>query len=103
MNHTAQAVFVDVDDTLVRSSGAKRIPMPQVIAAVRRLHAQGARLFLWSTGGADYAQATARDLGLESCFVAFLSKPDVYIDDQAAAAWRNCRHVLPGNAGSLSW
>lgn len=35
-------VFVDVDDTLVRSTGAARIPMPEVIAAVRRLHATGA-------------------------------------------------------------
>jgi len=31
-------VFVDVDDTLVRSVGTKRIPMPAVIAEVKRLH-----------------------------------------------------------------
>jgi hydroxymethylpyrimidine pyrophosphatase-like HAD family hydrolase len=46
-------VFVDVDDTLVRSVGAKRIRMPGVVAAVRKLHAEGAQLYLWSSGGSE--------------------------------------------------
>ena len=93
-----RVIFVDVDDTLVRSVGTKRIPMPQVIAAVRGLAAQGARLYLWSTGGAAYARSTAVELGLCDCFVDFLPKPDVYIDDQTVQEWRDCRHVLPANA-----
>lgn len=91
-------VFVDVDDTLVRSAGVKRIPMPPVIARVRELHSQGVVLYLWSSGGAEYARASAVELGIEDCFVAFLPKPDVYIDDQAVHEWRYCQHVLPGNA-----
>lgn len=36
---TQMVVYVDVDDTLIRSSGTKRIPMPRVIERVKRLHA----------------------------------------------------------------
>ncbi|WP_430540518.1 DUF705 domain-containing protein [Pseudoxanthomonas japonensis] len=91
-------VFVDVDDTLVRSAGTKRIPMPPVIARVRELHQQGVAMYLWSSGGADYARASATELGIEDCFLAFLPKPDAYIDDQPVHEWRYCQHVLPGNA-----
>jgi len=91
-------VFVDVDDTLVRSAGTKQIPMTAVVEQVRALAQQGAVLYLWSTGGADYARSMAQELGLEACFEGFLPKPDVYIDDQPVHEWRNCRHVRPGNA-----
>jgi predicted HAD superfamily phosphohydrolase YqeG len=91
-----RTVFVDVDDTLIRSVGAKRIPMPGMIAKVRQLKAEGACLYLWSSGGAEYARASAEELGLESCFTAFLPKPDLYIDDQPVHEWRGCRHVYPG-------
>ena len=96
-NHPA--IFFDVDDTLVRSVGAKRIPMPGVVRAVHSLHEQGAELYLWSSGGAAYARATAQELGIAHCFVAFLPKPQVYVDDQPVHEWRFCRHVIPANAG----
>jgi predicted HAD superfamily phosphohydrolase YqeG len=96
-----RVVFVDVDDTLVRSVGTKRIPMTSVIARVRELHAAGVALYLWSSGGADYARSSAVELGIESCFIAFLPKPDAYLDDQAVHEWRYCLHVLPGNAEQL--
>lgn len=88
-------VFVDVDDTLVRSIGTKRIPMPRVIERVRALHAEGAVMYLWSTGGAEYARASAAELGISQCFVGFLPKPNLIIDDQAVADWRSCTHELP--------
>lgn len=94
-----RVVFVDVDDTLVRSVGTRRIPMPPVVSRVRELHAQGVALYLWSSGGAEYARASAVELGIEDCFLAFLPKPDAYLDDQPVDEWRFCRHVLPGNAG----
>jgi phosphoglycolate phosphatase-like HAD superfamily hydrolase len=94
----ARVVYVDVDDTLIRSVGSKRIPMPGVVDQVRALHASGAVLYLWSSGGSEYAQATATELGLKEIFAAFLPKPDVYIDDQPAHEWKYCRHVLPGNS-----
>jgi len=93
-----RVIFIDVDDTLVRSIGTKRIPMPSVVERVRSLHKEGASLYLWSSGGADYARASAAELGIETCFLAFLPKPDVYLDDQSVEEWRYCKHVLPVNA-----
>jgi predicted HAD superfamily phosphohydrolase YqeG len=93
-----RVIYVDVDDTLVRSYGTKRIPMPQVIARVRELKAAGATLYLWSTGGAAYCESTARELGITACFDGFLPKPHVYIDDQPVAEWRDCSHRYPMQA-----
>lgn len=93
-----KVVFVDVDDTLVRTVGSKRIPMPSVIAQVRRLFDEGATLFMWSSGGADYCRNTAIELGLTKCFSGFLPKPTTYIDDQSLQEWRDCRHFYPMQA-----
>ncbi|HZL95023.1 MAG TPA: hypothetical protein VFB99_15315, partial [Vicinamibacterales bacterium] len=86
---------VDVDDTLVRSVGRKRIPIPSAIERVRTLHREGAQLYLWSTGGADYAKATAAELGLADIFVGFLPKPTIIIDDQEVHEWRGIVHERP--------
>ena len=94
-------VFVDVDDTLVRSVGTTRIPMPAVVAQVRRLHAEGATLFLWSSGGADYCRNTAEELGLSEFFSGYLPKPTSYIDDQPVQEWRDCRHFYPTQAAEI--
>lgn len=98
---SAEIVFVDVDDTLVRSAGSKRIPMASVVEHVSALKRCGATLYCWSSGGAAYAQEVARDLGLEDCFVAFLPKPTIMLDDQPPAEWRLCRYVHPFNVGSI--
>ena len=94
-----RVIFVDVDDTLVRSVGTKRIPIPSVIARVRELFDSGAALYLWSSGGAEYAKSSAEELDIADCFLAFLPKPDAYLDDQEVHEWRYCKHVLPENAG----
>jgi len=88
-------VYVDVDDTLVRSVGTKRIPMPAVIEHVRTLSDAGAVLYCWSTGGADYAKTAATELGIVDCFTGFLPKPNVIIDDQDVSNWRGCIEVGP--------
>ena len=86
-------VYVDVDDTLVRSAGTKRMPIPSVVAHVKQLAAQGGvELYCWSTAGAEYARATARELGVENCFVAFLPKP---------MSWLMTRKSVFGSG--LSW
>jgi len=90
-------VFVDVDDTLVRSAGSKRIPIPAVIQHVRDLHTQGAVFFCWSAGGADYARQSAEELGVAACFTAFLPKPNVFIDDQSVADWPRSILVHPSS------
>jgi hypothetical protein len=63
--------------------------------SARSLHAEGAVLYLWSTGGADYAQSVANDLGIETCFAGFLPKTALIIDDQAVQDWRDCKHERP--------
>ena len=88
-------IYVDVDDTLVRSFGTKRIPMTPVIERIKKLHAQGAQLYLWSSGGGEYARASAQELGISHCFLAFLPKPTLMIDDQPLGEWRDLTHQFP--------
>jgi hypothetical protein len=82
MNERTLVAYVDVDDTLVRSIGNKRIPIPNVVRHVRQLFEEGVELYLWSTGGAEYARGTAYELGIGDCFRGFLPKPQVIIDYQ---------------------
>jgi hypothetical protein len=91
---------VDIDDTLVRSFGSKRIPMTPMVEHVKNLHSEGAVLYAWSSGGGEYARTVAQELGLGDCFTAFLPKPHVMIDDQPPAEWRSTVHVHPGVAPS---
>ena len=88
-------VYVDIDDTLVRTVGTTRIPIPATIAHVRALYDQGAVLYCWSAGGAAYAEQSAEALGIAACFNAFLPKPQVLLDDQLLADWRRLLQVHP--------
>lgn len=95
-------IYVDVDDTFVRSVSTKRIPMPATVRHIRALYEQGATLYCWSSGGADYARSSAREFGIEDCFVAFLPKPQITIDDQNFGDWRDLKWVHPANCDSLN-
>ena len=88
-------VYVDVDETFVRSYGTKRIPMPPVIAHIRELKEQGAELYCWSSGGAEYARQSAEEFGIAECFNAFLPKPEVAIDDLEFSQWSGLLQVHP--------
>jgi FMN phosphatase YigB (HAD superfamily) len=88
-------VYFDVDDTLVRTVGTKRLPIPSVVERVRSLHASGATLYLWSSGGAAYARTAAEELGIADCFVGFLAKPTHIVDDQHITEWRDLAHFHP--------
>ena len=81
-------VYIDVDDTLVRRFGSKRIPLADVVELVPRLREAGAVLDCWSSGGAGYSREVAEGLGIAGCFVGFLPKPEVLIDDVPIARWR---------------
>ena len=78
-------VYVDVDDTLIRS-GTKRLPIPETICKVQELWNAGAHLYCWSMGGGDYARNVCIELHIDHMFLAFLPKPHVCIDDQAITA-----------------
>lgn len=88
-------IFVDVDDTFVRSFGTKRMPIPSVVQHVKELYEQGATLYCWSSGGADYARQSAQEFGIEYCFTAFLPKPHILIDDQECTSWDNFLQIHP--------
>lgn len=97
----APIIYVDVDDTFVRSAGSKRIPMPAVITRIRELYTQGAELYCWSSGGGDYARQSAEEFGLADCFRAFLPKPQILLDDQEITTWTRLRCVHPSACASL--
>ena len=95
-------VYVDVDDTLVRSFGSKQIPMPATVDRVRALAAEeGVLLYCWSSGGAEYAERVANGLGIGALFTAFLPKPNVMVDDVQVADWRDLLVVHPNQAAHL--
>jgi hypothetical protein len=82
-------LYVDVDDTLVRSvGGSKRLPIAHMVALVRELKERGAQLYCWSTGGAAYARESAEEVGVADCFEAFLPKPHLLLDDVRLRDWR---------------
>lgn len=95
-------IYVDVDDTLVRSFGAKRIPISEMVARIRALHEEGATLYCWSSGGGAYAEEAARELAIEGCFAGFLPKPHVFIDDVHLAAWPERVELHPNEARTTS-
>ncbi len=103
MDHTdfreKPVIFVDVDDTLIRSFGAKQIPIPSAIRYVRASFEAGNELYCWSRGGAAYARDVATQLGIAQCFVQFLPKPDVILDDRVEHLLDHCQFIHPINAG----
>lgn len=94
------AIYVDVDDTLIRSVGTKRVPLPHMVSLVRRLFESGATLYCWSTGGAVYARSSAEEVGLVDCFAAFLPKPHVLLDDVRLDQWK-LTQLHPAECSSL--
>ncbi len=91
-------VFVDVDDTLIRSFGTKQIPIPNAIRYVRDMFNAGNVLYCWSRGGAQYSRDVAIKLGISDCFVSFLPKPDVVLDDRLTQLLDHCEFIHPNNA-----
>ena len=89
---------MDVDDTFVRTYGTKRIPIPAAITHIRELKQQGAYLYCWSSGGAEYARASAEEFGIGDCFLAFLPKPQILLDDQNISEWRGLLQIHPATA-----
>ncbi len=90
-----KVAYIDVDDTLVRSMGTARIPIPKTIAEVKRLYQDGWILYCWSSAGGEYAEESAKELGLEKLFAAFLPKPTLMIDDIEPCGWPGITIVHP--------
>ena len=69
--------------------------MPSVIQHIKELKEQGATMYCWSSGGSEYAEESAKEFGVEKCFVGFLPKPDLAIDDLSFSEWRGLLQVHP--------
>ncbi len=93
-----RVIFIDVDDTLIRTVGTTQIPMPASVDYVRRMHAAGNTLYCWSRGGRDHARNVTKSLGIADCFVDFLPKPDICLDDRGDKLLDYCEVILPSNA-----
>lgn len=75
----ADAVLaVDVDGTLHNAG----VVNEAAVAFVRRKHAEGFALILWSAGGADHARSIAEQIGIVELFTAIISKPFYVLDDE---------------------
>lgn len=94
-------IYVDIDDTLVRSFGSKRMPMTSMVNLVRSLKEAGAALYCWSSGGDAYARSSAEELGLGDCFRAFLPKPQILLDDVQVGDWKLAQ-LHPSECSSLT-
>ena len=92
-------VYVDVDDTLIRTAGGKRIPVSGVTEHVRSLAAARAELYCWSAGGGPYARAVAEGLDIAGLFAGFLPKPQVLLDDRVLSEWQRVVEVHPAECG----
>ena len=95
-------VFVDVDDTFVRSLGNTRIPIPNTINRIKELHAEGVELYCWSSGGGMYARESAEEFGIADCFLGFLPKPNVLIDDVKLADWHELAELHPNEVADIT-
>ena len=89
-------IYIDVDDTLIRTAGAKRFVLTRTIEYVNKSY-DGNTLYCWRRGGAEYARRVADFLGITHCFAEFLPKPDVIIDDQLQETIGYCIFLHPNN------
>ncbi|MEM9543251.1 MAG: hypothetical protein AAGA60_27650 [Cyanobacteria bacterium P01_E01_bin.42] len=67
----------------------------------KNLKAQGATLYCWSSGGADYAKEIAEKLGIVDIFTAFLPKPHMLLDNRNINNWNQSQGVTTQLKGRL--
>jgi hypothetical protein len=91
------AVFIDVDGTLERRTlGFKRSSEPMV-RAIRKLHEDGARIYVWSSAGGDHAREAAEKAGIAALCAGFLPKPNILVDDKRPSRWKDCKLLSPSD------
>lgn len=103
-----RSVWFDVDDTLViwgwrevdpegkglvsivnPDNGVAELVLPHFrhIELMRQFAARGHTVWVWSQGGADWAEAVCRVLGIENLVSYVVDKPNWYVDDLHASTW----------------
>ena len=99
-NDKKTVVFIDVDDP--KLGGTDASDTDALARHVRELHDRGLVLYCWSSSGADDCRDLAKQLGIVDCFVGFLPKPDVMIDEKHPSEWGNLRWLHRGEAPSVT-
>ena len=51
---------------------------------------------------AEYAKASASEFGIAECFLAFLPKPEILLDDRSLDEWRRLIAVHPNTCVSMT-
>jgi hypothetical protein len=97
--YIGQVFYIDVDDTLIDHHNQ---PKQHVVDFCHYARERGAVLYLWSQGGAGYCREIADKLGLIYLFTAFLSKPDVVVDDLEIKA-TFVTHIHPIQLVGVNW
>jgi hypothetical protein len=67
---------------------------------MKKLKQQGAVMYCWSSGGAEYARKSAEEFGIVDCFEAFLPKPDILLDDCSISNWPRLIRVHPSSCSA---
>ena len=111
---SSNTVFFDVDDTLImwgRTHRAGRsdvvrvedpflresmtfVPHVSHINILKRNHAQGRQVVVWSAAGHQWAQAVVEMLGLTPYVTLIMGKPTLYVDDKPMEQWAPQRIYL---------
>ena len=90
VNNNDQGVCFDVDDTLIlwdhpdsnlTIEGISVKAHEKHIAYLKRHHARGHHVTVWSAGGAAWAERAVRLLGIEAFVHEVRAKPRWYVDD----------------------
>lgn len=93
-----QTVFFDVDETLVKWESERSIeeaifisdgsdinayvwPHHKHIEQLKKHHARGHAIIVWSAGGSKWAEAVVHSLGLEHFVNLVVRKPNWFYDD----------------------
>jgi hypothetical protein len=89
-------IYIDVDDTLIRTFGTKQIPIPRSADYFRRMH-------MSYTDGVELEQTILETLRQSSVSISdlsasFLPKPDIVLDDRLEILLEHCEFIHPNNA-----
>lgn len=105
---SSRTVYFDVDDTLLifnwkeinpegkgliliedPSGCCAELVMPHLrhIELMRQFKSRGHIIIVWSQGGAEWAGAACKALGIESLVEFALDKPSWYVDDLPSQVW----------------
>lgn len=117
---TGNALFFDVDDTLIMHAledgndlskcitikdphltgyEADYFPHSSHINTLKRNHHRGKTIIVWSAAGVEWAKAVVEALKLEKYVTLILEKPTVYVDDIPIEKWGPKRIYIKNNGG----